>query len=85
MSKFKWILYCLAQSISVFYMTAVAANARIEDMGEAVLSEEDVADYSCAFGEAIVAPKSAEVCYGIDMPFLLKHIFKKLLWGYSVD
>lgn len=59
MPKFKWIFYGLAQSIPIFDMTSIAANSRIEDMSQTMLSKKDITDYSCTLRVTIIAPYSS--------------------------
>lgn len=85
MSKFKRIFYRLTQPKSIFYMARIAANPRIEDMRQAMLSKKDITHYSCTFCITIIAPYSSQIGYSVDMLFLQEHISKKLLCGYSMS
>lgn len=65
------IFYCVAQSVTVFYVASEVANARVEDIAQRILPEEQIAEYSRTLRVFVSNPKFPKVSYCVDCLFEL--------------
>lgn len=79
MFKFVRIGNSLAKSLSVFDVAGVGANSGVKNVFQSMFSQKNTGDDSHAFGILVMAPKTPQVCDGVNRPFFLFQFEQELI------
>jgi hypothetical protein len=82
MSERAGVSYGLANTMPVLHVTAEIAYARVEDIAEGILPQEEVTDDTHAPRVSVVHPQAPQISYRVDCLLGLSHVLVELLEGH---